>query len=242
MRIGIFDFEATDVDTKTARIVDLAVGVYDSNSGKLLHSYSAMVRDESYPPMSEGASKVTGITDELLKEAFVSPAKALTTLISYLKSCEYICGHNIKKYDIPLAQTEFERNMLDVELKFKNVIDTRTDLSFPDHITTRKLQYLALELGIPVVTAHAAMADVMTTAALLFSQDLEATIKRSKSPDLYIQACVNYDNREKAKSKQFFFDASKKIWVKQLKECDYENEKTKYNFHTETLKNYTPPS
>jgi exonuclease I len=241
MRIGIFDFEATDVDVKTARIVDVAVGIYDSESGKLLHSYSAMVSDQTYSKMHEDASLVTGITDELLRRVVVTPDEALLKLISYLSLCDYVCGHNIKKYDIPLALEEFKRNKIE-NYTFKNVIDTRTDLIYPRTITTRKLQYLALEMGIPVVTAHAAMADVMTTAALLFTQDIEKIIARSKSPDLYVQASVSYEHREKAKSRQFFFDTVKKIWVKQLKECDYEKEKESYNFHAEILKNYIPPS
>lgn len=239
MILAFFDFETTDKEVKEARVTQLAVALYDSETQKMLGCYSNTLYSEEYPPMNPGAEAVTGISDAYLKRCGELPRESFIILMHYFGKADYVVGHNIRLFDLPILKEEMERMLLPIE-KVKNVIDTRFDIIYPDHIQTRKLGYLALEHGIQVVGAHAAINDVMTNAALFFRYDIEKTIELSKSPDMYIRADVKFDDRQKAKDKKYNWDGVNKIWVKQIKEMHYANEKQTSDFEVLKLENYTP--
>lgn len=238
MLISVFDFEATDADVKTARVTEMAVAVYDTDSGKIVESFSQSIYDPSYPPMNEVASAITGVTDEFLKKHGMNSIEAWKKFMVYINKGEYIMGHNVRRFDIPLAQEELRRFGMNAE--FKDVIDTRFDPIYPAHIETRKLPYLAFELGIVVPNAHAAMADVNTTYALFAKTNMAETIERSKSPEVYIKAHVDYDNKDKAKAEKYFWDGNTKSWMKCIKLCDVDKEKG--DFRKEVIVGYKPPN
>jgi len=228
MRIAILDFEATDKEVKTARITQGAVSVYEDK--KEIYHHSALVYEESYEEINSTAAAITGITKGQLVEFGVHPKVFLDLLIKVISGCDYVCGHNIRSYDIPLANAEIKRWDTPSYIDDKNTIDTRFDVKYPEHIQTRKLLYLAAEFGYANAMAHSARHDVDATAFLLFRSDLDETIFRSKSPDIIIQAKVSYDTRDLAKERGYGWDGERKIWTKQIKECDLaiEEEKSKF--------------
>lgn len=238
MKIAVFDFESTDIDVKKARVTEMAVAVYDTECGKIIKSFSASIYDDSYPPMHPMASAVTGVTDEYLKRSGMSPLDNWKVFLHHLQMGDMIMGHNIRRYDIPLAKEELAR--FGIEFKFENDIDTRFDPIYPAHIETRKLPYLAHEFGIVVPNSHAAMADVFTTYALFNKFNHEEIIARSKSPEVYVKAHVDYDNKDKAKEQKYFWDANTKSWMKCVKLCDLDLEKG--DFKKEVIVGYKPPN
>lgn len=229
MKLAFFDFETTGKDLKNDRVTQIAVALYDSDSRYLLSSFSNTVYSEEYPNTNDGALTVTGISDEFLIRCGELPRESFIILMHYFSKADYIVGHNIKKFDIPILMEEMVRMHLPIT-EIKNVIDTRTDIEYPEHIATRKLSYLALEHGIQVIGAHAALFDVITNAQLFFKYDLDRTIILSQSPELWIRADVSFDNKDKAKELKYFWDGKNKIWVKQIKELHYEDEKKRADF------------
>lgn len=230
MKIGIFDFEATDKNTDTARITQGAINIYDQ--GREVYHYSALVFEENYEEINETAAAITGITREQLVSYGVHPKDFFNIFLKALGYCDVICGHNIRSYDLPLLSKELTRQYEDLICIDANVvIDTRMDILFPEHIETRKLQYLAAEYGYANPMAHSARHDVDATAFLLFKFDLDQVISRSKSPDIMIRADVSFDNKDLAKERKFGWDSTKKIWVKNIKECDLEKELSKCKFN-----------
>jgi DNA polymerase III subunit epsilon len=220
MKIAFFDFEATNSDTKTCRITEVGCVVIDTDTRKELVSFGMLVWDETYEPINPEAAAITGISDELLKAHGNPPRVALAQLGTLLMSADYICGHNIRKFDLPLLEQELKRNLLEFE-KLPPNIDTRTDIIYPSYIVTRKLAYLAAEFSIYAGNAHSALSDCNTTSSLLFHFPLEQTIELSKVPEIYVRADVSFHDKDKAKEEGFYWIAEKKIWAKQIKESHF---------------------
>lgn len=244
MILAVFDFETSDNDPRTCRITEAACVLYCTERQREIMSFSSLLWDETYPTIAPVAAKITGITDDLLKEhaqhAWCAPRFILAQLGAFLLRADYVVGHNIRKFDLPLLHEELKRNSLELSALPPN-IDTRFDIEYPEHIDTRKLAYLASEHGIPPGLSHAALHDCHTTARLLFSYPLERVIHVSQSPDLYVRADVSFQDKEKAKEKKYFWDSEQKIWVKQLKEMFLEKEIADCSFPVLTLTNYNPP-
>lgn len=238
MLISVFDFESTGADVNTARVVEMAVAVFDTDTDKMVESFSSCIYDETYTPMDPIASKITGVTDDFLKRYGKPPALEWLKFVEFINKGEYCMGHNIRRYDIPLAVNEFSK--YNISANFSDVIDTRFDPEYPEHIETRKLAYLAHEFGIIVPQSHAALADVITSYQLFKKFDSAKVIERSKSPEVYVKAHVDYDNKDKAKAEKFFWDGNTKSWMKLVKECDLG--KIKGDFKKEVITNYKPPN
>lgn len=239
MRIAFADFEATDKDPYTARITQWAVSLWDSDTRSELSFDSGLLYDSSYTSIHEEASRVTGITLEQLEEFGESPVDSLPRFIKLVNKSEYVVYHNGINFDIPLLKTQFASYALSTPNA--KPIDTRFDIKYPGHIETRKLSYLAVEHGYFNAAAHSARHDVDAMAKLFFMYPIEETIVRANSPNIYIRADVNYGTRDKAKEKKYLWDGECKIWVKQIKEMDYESEVQTSQFAVLRLPDYTPP-
>lgn len=239
MLLGFIDFEATDIDPLTARITQYAISVYqdDPTDGwcEVWH-YSGNLFDTSYPLMNPVAQAITGIKRENLKVFGESPVDKLPDFIKAMKSCDYVIGHNIRRFDMPLLEKECER--YGFTMPTCKYIDTRFDVPYPEHIETRKLSYLCLEHKICTTNGHSARHDVDYTASLFFRYPLEEMIALSKSPNICIRADVDFNNKDKAKALKYSWDSVKKIWVKEIKECHLEKEKAKSEFEVIVLKDY----
>ena len=240
MKIAFFDFETTGKDLVNDRVTQLAVALYDVESKRLLKSYSNTVYSEEYPPIHPDAALITHTDDAFLKRVGELPRESFIILMHFLNQADMICGHNIKGFDIPILKAEMERMLLPIET-ITNLIDTRTDLEYPDYLQTRKLSYLAVEHGIPLFQAHAALFDVITNAELLFKYAFDRTLELAKSPELWVRADVKFDGKEKAKERKYRWDGTNKIWVKLIKELNYDDEIKNASFPVLKLENYTYP-
>jgi len=235
MRGMVFDLESTDKEPSTARITQVAFSVFDLKKQKELFHYSSLVMPEGEFYFDETASAITGIDIEQLNEFGDSLRNVLEIMHKHLSGVEYLIAHNLHAFDLQLYKNEVKRlELADYELP--SLIDTRFDVPWPNHIETRKLTYLGAEHGIVNPSAHSARHDVDILAKLLFLYPIEETIERSKSPMVWVQALVSYDNKDLAKLKKFMWNPTKKIWVKQYKVCDLEKEQ--FNFQYKVLENY----
>jgi DNA polymerase III epsilon subunit-like protein len=224
MIIGVFDFETTDKVAADARITQCAFSLYDTDDQwREIYHYSSLCVEDDYPEISPGAQAITGLTLDKIKKYGEKTSSVIEKFASYFSNLDYLCGHNIRNYDIPVLEAESQRYGVDVT-HLPVTIDTRFDCPWPSHIETRKLLYLAAEYGVANPMAHSARHDVDLTVFLLKQFDLDEVIKRSKSKDITIQAMVTYDTKELAKERKFSWDGTNKIWVKQIKELDFDTE------------------
>jgi len=237
MRGMFLDFEATDKDVANARITQVAFSIFDLHKQRELFHYSSLVLPEGDFKIDETAGKITGIDIEQLYEFGIALRSVLEIMYKHLMGVEYLIAHNLHAYDYPLLQNELKRLGRE-DFKLPSLIDTRFDVPWPEHIDTRKLSYLGAEFGIVNPSAHSARHDVDLMSKMFFMFPLDTIIERSSSPMVWVRADVSFDNKDKAREKRFMWNPTKKIWVKQFKQCDLEKES--FDFRTIILHDYQP--
>jgi DNA polymerase III epsilon subunit-like protein len=242
MLLAILDFEATGTDVQTARITEASVILWDSSQKRIVEASSWLVKPEGYADIDPIVSALTGVSYEFLTKYGTRASVVLPNVHAMCFRADYVVGHNIRRYDIPLFINELARDNPLLEYRFKPIVDTRFDIDYPEHIDTRKLGYLAQEHGIYAPHAHAAMFDCITTLELLKKYDLAEVIYNSTIPRIYVRADVKFEQKDLAKEQKYHWDGASKVWWKEIKQTDYEKEKSKCKFPVIVLKDYKPPT
>lgn len=160
--LAFFDLETTGLNTKTDRIVELAL-IRISPHGDVLERVRRFNPGIPIPPAS---TAIHGITSEDVAEepAFSATARSLAEL---LDDCD-LAGFNIRRFDIPLLLEEFKRAGVPFSVKDRRLIDAQTIFhrEEPRDLSAAARFYLDREHR----EAHTALGDIRTTAAVLAAQ------------------------------------------------------------------------
>jgi DNA polymerase-3 subunit epsilon len=150
-----FDIESTGPNANKDRIVQLAIIVVDED-GTVLLSKSKLYNPGI--PITGEATKIHGITDEMVKDAphFRDDAKRLKKIFEG----KVIITYNGMRFDIPMLMAEFDRAKVEVELsgKFIDTMKVEAKLS-PRDLSSVYKKYTGKYLD----GAHDALADVKAT-------------------------------------------------------------------------------
>ena len=217
------DFETTGLDPKKDRVVEVGGVLWDTDTGSPINIISEFCYEESFETlMDEEAEKAHGLSIEFLRCFGRPPDQVFADLIPDV--CTAIIAHN----------APFDRGFYEMECARTNQgmlarpwIDTACDIKYPQHISTRKLSYLAAEHSFLNPFPHRAVFDVMTMLIVFQNYDPEAALARSKEPDVTLQALVGYDDRHKAKDCGFHWNKDNKRWEKKMKLSDVAEESFK---------------
>ncbi len=106
-------------------------------------------------------------------------------------------------------------------------------------ITVRKLTYLAADHKIINPFSHRAVFDVMTMLMVLSEYDPGEVLRYSASPSITIQAKVSYEDRAKASSRGYRWEAETKRWVKTIKQFQLDKEQREAMFNVIVLSERT---
>ena len=150
MNILYLDLETTGLEVHRAKICQLGIIYKDKRKSILVN-----------PGISipEGASKVHGIYDHMIKDSpqFNEISQKLLELIN---ECDVVCGYNIRKYDWPILYIEFLR--CGIELPDKVILDVYEMIA--DLEKTKKLKDVYMRMiGIDLKGAHDALNDIQAT-------------------------------------------------------------------------------
>lgn len=172
-RALVFDVESTGIDVFNDRIVQLFIGIANSN-GDLVEQYEWLI--DPGVEMSEEVQHLHGFTNEFLRENGVSPHKALWEADLIFKKAVRenlpVAAFNLN-YDLSILTAEMARNELEsgygfwiadnVQLIDGLVIDRAKDKYRKGK---RKLEFMAAHYGVPfdAEAAHNAAYDVEVTA------------------------------------------------------------------------------
>lgn len=230
MRVLFFDFETTGIDTSSDRITEAAYVLYDYTHGRVIQASSIIMHDDTYPTISAEVQKLTGIKPAMFfmnKDAILhmSPSTGLTQVLRMFEFAEFACAHNGADYDLPILKNEVVRNNIGLGLPQINLIDTMTDL--PVEYGSKKLQYIAAELGIVNPMAHSALYDVLTLLQVVLKHNITEVLELSRSPNIRVKACTPYDHRDKASKAGYRWNPDAKIWEKKIKIIKLEEERKK---------------
>jgi DNA polymerase III subunit epsilon len=219
------DFETTSLDTETCEVIEVGAVLWDSEDKKPLALMSEFISGPVVPPE---ITRITRIDQDDLRYGIELPlaAQKLSALVS---QANFIVAHNGTVFDRPIY-----RRLFAPECK-KSWIDTRTDVPYPEEITTRKLTHLSSEHGFVNPFAHRAVFDVLTMLKILSFYDLGPVIIESTLPPITIAAQVSYTDREKAKARGYHWNAQKQIWFKTVKQPGLDRELKEAGFPVRVL-------
>lgn len=226
MIICAVDLETSGLQVESARVLEIACALYDTELKAVFESYSVWIWDYTYPPPFQEALDINGLTVEGLKKRAVTPHKAFDTALRYFNKADAVMAHNGANFDKPIL--EIQSKIFHVKLPDKIWIDTRTDLDFKDNIVCRRLQHLAIDHGVTVQKSHRALFDVMTMLEVAGFYDLDKAFERAKSPMIRVEAMVPMNKNPDVKKLRYRWDARGRVWFKNIREIDFDKERDSF--------------
>ncbi len=197
--LAFFDLETTGLDIANDKIIEISI-LKISPDGKE-ETYTRRINPQI--PISEEASKITGITDEDVKDmpTFDDVGKEI---YKFLENCD-LAGYNSNKFDIPMLAEELLRAGISVDFSKKRTIDVQVIF----HKKEQRTLAAAYEFycNKKLENAHSAEADTYATYEILRGQlkmyeDLENDVDflskfsaHSRNLDFAGRIVLNNDNQ-----------------------------------------------
>jgi DNA polymerase III subunit epsilon len=230
--LGI-DLETTGIDPSSSDIIEVGYLVWDTKSACPITLGSELVKIET--PLPAEVKTLTGISEKHLSSFGISLKRAIGSLADLAKGCDFLVGHNAINFDrkfLAKACKEFK-----IEFPAKYWIDSMIDIPYPASIKTRKLDYLAVEHKVPIVNSHRAAFDILVTMQILEKYNWETIAERAKTGFIKLIADVSYEDRTKASSRGFKWDADAKVWFMTIRAYDAKNLNFDFPIKSEVLEN-----
>lgn len=227
------DFETSSPDPETCDITEAGWVAYDTLYGPVpILSGTFLNRDVEH--IEPEAERITGISVEKCKKYGIQ-RKVIKDVFSadILKlEPDFLVAHNAHSFDRIIFDRIHEKTFGKIPW-----IDTMEDLPEETYekCGTRKLSWMAAELGFINPFPHAALPDVMTMMKLLFMHDLDEVIALSKIPMVTIAADVTFQQKDLAKKRGYYWQNIRgreypKKWVKRMKKDKVEVEQKEAPF------------
>lgn len=205
MRILVLDTETTGLSPANANMTEVAACVYHVESKAILQTYQTLI----YSATNETA-EITGITQESLNE-MQNIAFNPNSIVALSNRCDALMAHN----------AQFDRGFIE---KYCGIINkpwicSQRHIRFPKEGKSKRLGHICVDHGIPVLSAHRALTDVMLLVQLLNITpnliDQLNKILSGQGIQLY-QAVVPISDKEKAKAAGFTWNSGAKRWEKEM--------------------------
>ncbi len=157
----IFDLETTGLSVTKDKIIQIAIlKIFpDDRPNELKTKYI-----NPQVPIPEEVTKITGITDDMVKDAptFERIAKSL---LDFIGPDSDLCGYNSNRFDVPMLSEHFSKLGIDLDMSNRRHIDVKRIFH---KLEERKLSDAYKKyIGKDMENAHDAGADVMATYAVL---------------------------------------------------------------------------
>ncbi len=209
------DLETTGLNVGDCAIIEIGAVLWDWERQCPVRMMSELIHCDSELPAE--ITELTGILPKDLKRWGIPLSEGLVRLHALAVDAEYLVAHNGVQFDrlfLEKAWTKFPTTKIGLEW-----IDTTCDLPVPKQIQTRKLSYLAAEMGFINPFAHRSLFDVLTMLKVMSQFDRDEVLGLQKSPLKRIVAQVSYDERDLAKAQGFRWDPKMRYWYMDAKEC-----------------------
>jgi DNA polymerase III epsilon subunit family exonuclease len=157
MRYVVFDIETTGLDTKNDRILE--VGAVKVENGVVIEEFNEMMNPGIAIPSF--ISSINHIYDDMVRDK-PFPGVILQKFYNFYKDCDYVIGHNAKRFDYPFLESEFARYYIKTEpIEVKDTIWVAR--SKMKGLRSYSLAALCRVFLIDNKDAHRALSDVYAT-------------------------------------------------------------------------------
>lgn len=150
----VFDLETTGLDPKKNEIVE--IGAVKVENGEIVDTFSTFIKPKK--GMTEAATEVNGITDEMLADA-PSINRVLPEFKKFIGSCTLV-GHNVE-FDCKFLYIACARFQMKLTNSYIDTLEM-AQKAYP-YMGNHKLGTLCNYLGIENETAHRALSDSTAT-------------------------------------------------------------------------------
>jgi len=160
--LAFFDLETTGLDIAHDRIIEISI-VKISPDGKE-EKYTRRINPTI--PISEESKKITGITDEDVKDmpVFKDVAKEI---VEFFGNSD-LAGYNSNRFDIPLLAEEFIRADIDFDFEKRKFVDVQVIYHKKEQRTLSAAYKFYCDKNLE--DAHSAEADTYATYEVLKKQ------------------------------------------------------------------------
>jgi DNA polymerase-3 subunit epsilon len=208
--IIFFDTETTGLSTVTDRIVELYAAKVQN--GDVIAEYHQFFNPGF--PVPQEAINVHHITNEFLADKPSFESKALE-IAEFFKDC-YVCGHNGRKYDVPLLSEELGRAGIVWPTDLTTILDTyQVEKTLLSHslIATYK-RYFGKDYSETIGDAHGAKADTLATIAVFKEQckRIDADASTQKGIDAFYKAGRPDEHQADVAGNLVYDDAHELCW------------------------------
>lgn len=192
MRIFFYDLETTSDDPETARIVQFAYRIVNSETWETEKQNKQLVNPGR--PIDPGATEVHGISNEMVQgkpsfSAFASGA------LDVINSCDAVGGYNSRQFDDVILEKEMSRLGISFSLLDRPCVDVYAMINklFPRSLTGMVKMFL----GEDMENAHDADADVSYTVRLAQKLIIQEGVDMQSINDLLFSECVDRQGKLK---------------------------------------------
>lgn len=199
-----FDIETNGVDPQKDAITELGYIVMDTDGWRVLDIYDSLICGVE---VSEKITEITGIDNAMLLKFGVPIEIVMSRFLYVAKNSDMLIAHNGYRFDRPFVR----RVAVDCGFEFPEIplLDTMTDIRYPQELTNRKLDTIAKYFGILNQFAHRAIFDVIAMMEIVKQNinDPAPFIEIAKAP--YGELIASDRN---AKNFGFYWRPEDKTW------------------------------
>lgn len=229
--VTIFDLETSGINVEESQPIEFGAILYSVEHNTILSQVSALL-----PAKSNEAFEINRIDLSCMekKEDYetigLCSGSSFRLLERFVEASDFVVAHC----------KEFDMSWNFLNTLSKPWLCTYDDFLWPNISKPTNLVNLALSLGVPVFSAHRAMADCSTIANIFSHFDkktlqelFEVAVKRSQDEIVEIVAEVSYADKEKAKSKGFTWKSAARVWSKRVRASELikETEGLDFNYY-----------
>lgn len=225
MKLLGLDFETLGLSPETDDITEVGLVLYDTDLRQPVRVTGYLVATDK--TVTEEITRLTGITNAMLKEHGIPPRKALEGLLAAAKNIQFFVAHNGNDFDKPFLEAWCKRENL--PMPTQPWIDTKVDLPAEAYEKGANLFVMAAHAGF-LFDGHRAVNDVLATFKILSGYDIDTVVKRALTPNVHVRAVVSYDDRLLAKSAGFHWKPERKRWEMAVKADEVEALKARVTF------------
>lgn len=214
-RILALDTETTGLDPANDRVIEVACILWNVEWKSVEGHFSSLL-----PATENAAEHVNRIPAKLTYGAPASH-EVWSRVVSAMHEADAVVAHNapFDKSFVPKEVREFPVSW----------VCSKDDITWPVESKKRDLISIALAHGVPVYTAHRAMADADLIVRLLercaeLGHDVQAMLdeglRRSRLPKFKYTSLEPYERKNAVKAAGFHWDGEARVWWREMNEED----------------------
>lgn len=244
MKICLIDFETTSKDPETAIPLEIGAIIIEEVSPGLWVETAELnyfIKDKTFIEVPKNITELTGITTEKVVEAGRPAKDVIQWLLKFSEDCTWFMAHN-KAYDLTILSHLLIKNFERGEIMNHRIFQTENwicsldEMPYDEKYRCKILSHLALDHGAEVnqKEAHSALYDVRLIQKILSAgaYSLQDILSYRSMPWIYLQALVEYEQRQQAKDAGYSWEQVRgddkkfpKKWIKRIKENKFDAEK-----------------